>query len=560
MPARVFISYAHADETFRDQLEKQLSILQRAGIVEIWNDRRLVAGEEWDHGIRFELERADIILLLVSPDFIASDYINDVEIARAMERHQAGSACVIPVILRPCKWEIAPFAKLQALPKDAKAISKWPNIDEAYLDVANGIHRAVEYLAKGSQTPRSAPGASASPVSTGASSPRSGNLRVTKRFTDADKDTFIRPATVNEIVRQRGIYKDAVQALANGNVAHGWELLQSMKAIHELPEETRIDRLAQDYLEAVEANRTVLVVSPTHAEKDKITAAIRDELQSAGRLGEARTFIVWRELQWTQAQKSDPSHYAPGQWVRFTQNAATQNATSIVKGAKLEVIGRSDDNQVLARNTNNETVALPLTKPAIFKVYAPSQKSFAVGDLVRITENGQTPGGTFVNGAIHTVTGFDKQGNLILDKTKTLPCDYGAFDHGYASTSVAAQGRTVDTVLIALGTASIPAMSQEQLYVSASRARTACHIYTDDAETVRHAVQRTSHRGSATELVEGALDRKLKPVTEQSRAERLKAFSTRLAEQFGRAERARRRENRELDRDEVKALPARRSS
>ncbi len=363
----------------------------------------------------------------------------------------------------------------------------------------------------------------------------------------------IRPATVNEIVRQKGAYKEAVQALAVGNVTRGWELLKQMGSIHELPEETRIDRLAQDYLDAVEGHRTVLVVSPTHAEKDKITAAIRDELQSAGRLGEARTFTVWRDLQWTQAQKTDPLRYAPGQWVRFTQNAA-----GITKGAKLEVTGRDDTGQVLARNADNETIALPLAKAANFKVYTTTEKSFAVGDLVRITENGRTPHGTFVNGAVHTVTGFDKTGNLTLDKTKTLPKDYGAFDHGYASTSIAAQGRTVDTVLIAMGTASIAAMSQEQLYVSASRARTECHVYTDDAETVRKAVQRSAHRGSATELVEGQLDRKLKPITEQNRTERLKDFSTRLAEQFGRAARASLREatglERDLDRDDIKAL------
>ena len=109
-----------------------------------------------------------------------------------------------------------------------------------------------------------------------------------------------------------------------------------------------------------------------------------------------------------------------------------------------------------------------------------------------------------------------------------------------------------------MGKASIPAMSQEQLYVSASRARTECHIYTDDADTVRQAVQRSSHRGSATELLEGQLDRKLKPLTEQSRTERLKAFSTRVAEQFGRAARASLREatglERDLDRDEIKSL------
>lgn len=363
----------------------------------------------------------------------------------------------------------------------------------------------------------------------------------------------IRPADVNEIVRQKGKYKEAVQALANGNVAHGWDLLKSMGAIHELPEETRIDRLAADYLDCVEANRSVLVVSPTHAEKDRITTAIREQLQAAGRLGEARSFTVWRELQWTEAQKSDPASYTAGQWLRFSQRA-----TGIAIGARLEVIGRSYDNQVLARTSNNETVALPLSKSAHFKVYTASEKSFAIGDLVRISENGKTPMGTFVNGAIHTITGFDKHGNLVLDKTKTLPRDYGAFDHGYASTSIASQGRTVDTVLIALGTTSIPAMSQEQMYVSASRARSECHIYTDDADAVRAAVQRSSHRGSATELVEGQLDRKLKPLSEQTRAERLKAYATRVAEHLGRAARASLREatglERDLDRDELKSL------
>lgn len=359
----------------------------------------------------------------------------------------------------------------------------------------------------------------------------------------------IRPATVNEIVRQKVTYKEAVQALSTGNVTRGWELLKGMGAIHELPDETRIDRLAQDYLDAVESNRTVLVVSPTHAEKDKITAAIRDELQSAGRLGEARTFTVWRELQWTQAQKTDPVRYAPGQWVRFTQNAA-----GIIKGAKLEVVGRDDSGQVLARNADNEMVPLPLAKPANFKVYTTSEKSFAVGDLVRLTENGRTPGGTFVNGAIHSVTGFDKAGNLTLDKTKTLPKDYGAFDHGYASTSIGSQGRTVDTVLIGMGTASIPAMSQEQFYVSASRARTECHIYTDDADTVRQAVQRSGKRGSATELVEGQLDQKLRPLNDQSRAERLKALATLAAQHIGRAERAQARSGTDFDRGGIKAL------
>jgi hypothetical protein len=189
MAARVFISYAHADETFRDQLDKQLSILKRVGIVEIWHDRRLVAGEEWDRGIKAELERADIILLLVSPDFIGSDYINDIEISRAMERHSSGSACVIPVILRHCAWNLATFAKLQVLPKDAKPVAKWADIDEAMLDIINGIKRAAEDIGSKSDTVSTSlsrvTGQSILP-----SIPRSGNLRVAKRFDDQDKDAF----------------------------------------------------------------------------------------------------------------------------------------------------------------------------------------------------------------------------------------------------------------------------------------------------------------------------------------------------------------------------------
>lgn len=190
MPARVFISNAHADEVYREQLDKQLTILKRAGIVEIWHDRRLVAGEEWDHRIKSELEAADIILLLVSDDFLASDYIHDVEIKRAMERHDAGSACVIPVIARPCIWEIAPFSKLQGLPKNVKAISKWANTDEAFLDVANGIRRVAERFEREPTAPR--PTLTGIPLQSGAgqATPRSGNLRISRRFSDQDKDTF----------------------------------------------------------------------------------------------------------------------------------------------------------------------------------------------------------------------------------------------------------------------------------------------------------------------------------------------------------------------------------
>jgi TIR domain len=120
--------------------------LRRQGLIETWHDRRIGAGTEWAGAIDRELEAADIILLLVSADFLASDYIYDIELKRAMERHEAGTARVIPVILRPCLWQRGDFAKLQALPRDGEPVtsSRWPSQDAALNNVAEGIARLVQ--------------------------------------------------------------------------------------------------------------------------------------------------------------------------------------------------------------------------------------------------------------------------------------------------------------------------------------------------------------------------------------------------------------------------------
>lgn len=141
---KIFFCYAHEDEVLLIELEKQLSLFKRQGIISSWYDRDIRAGNEWSNEIEKHLSTADIILLLVSPDFIASDYIYGVEMQRAMERHEAGEACVIPVILRPISWSDAPFGKLQALPEDGKPITTWFNRDEAFLDVARGIQTVIK--------------------------------------------------------------------------------------------------------------------------------------------------------------------------------------------------------------------------------------------------------------------------------------------------------------------------------------------------------------------------------------------------------------------------------
>lgn len=145
-PIGLFYSYSHRDENLRDQLEVHLSLLKRQGLIRSWHDRRITPSRAWEGEINSQMDKAQIILLLVSPDFIASDYIYDVELKRAMERHEKGEARVIPVILRPGDLQDAPFRKLQALPKDAKPVTSWASTDEAFADVARGIRRVVEEL------------------------------------------------------------------------------------------------------------------------------------------------------------------------------------------------------------------------------------------------------------------------------------------------------------------------------------------------------------------------------------------------------------------------------
>jgi internalin A len=147
-PIRVFISYAHKDERFRLALEPHLKLIQRQGLIATWHDRLIKPGTEWKDVIDANLEQAKIILFLVSSDFMASDYCYEIEMKRALERHKAGEACVIPIIIREVNWKKAPFAKLKVLPKDGKAVAKWMDKDSAWCSVEKEIEEAVTTLRK----------------------------------------------------------------------------------------------------------------------------------------------------------------------------------------------------------------------------------------------------------------------------------------------------------------------------------------------------------------------------------------------------------------------------
>lgn len=184
--ATLFFSYSHRDEVWRNELEIHLSALKRQGLIDTWHDRRILAGDNVDHAIAEHLESASVILLLVSPYFIASDYCYDVEMARAMERQASGDARVIPVILEPCVWHDLPFGTLLATPTDGYPVSKHPNPHDAFLDIVKTIKKALPHVPPAPVARADAISAHAAP-----SLPRSSNLRVKRSFTDEDKDRFI---------------------------------------------------------------------------------------------------------------------------------------------------------------------------------------------------------------------------------------------------------------------------------------------------------------------------------------------------------------------------------
>jgi internalin A len=142
---RMFYSYAHKDEALRDELEVRLKLLQRQNLIQPWHDRRILPGTDWKHELDTKLERADIILLLVSPDFINSDYCYEIEMQRAMARHHANDALVLPILLRPVNWSELSFSQLQALPTGLKPVTQWTDPDNAWLDVERGIRDAITH-------------------------------------------------------------------------------------------------------------------------------------------------------------------------------------------------------------------------------------------------------------------------------------------------------------------------------------------------------------------------------------------------------------------------------
>jgi hypothetical protein len=143
---KVFVSYSHVDKDLKDHLVKHLAPLAHENLIEVWGDHEISAGDDWNKEIAKKLESSDIVLALVSIDFINSKYCYDVELDKALEREADGEAKVIPIILRSCLWTRSRLGRLKALPTDGKAVTTWSDIDEALTNVASGIRDSAIVL------------------------------------------------------------------------------------------------------------------------------------------------------------------------------------------------------------------------------------------------------------------------------------------------------------------------------------------------------------------------------------------------------------------------------
>jgi conjugative relaxase-like TrwC/TraI family protein len=298
----------------------------------------------------------------------------------------------------------------------------------------------------------------------------------------------LRVAEVTEILRQQGDYKLAAQAFSEGRTEEGFNELDKLGWIKQVEDSDRHKQLARAYLAAASekkkggAYKSALVVSPTHAEAQLITGAVRAGLKAQGKLGEERVVSAWVSAHLTDAQKADPTQYDPGDMLQFHQNAP-----GYTKGSRLIA---------------SENVKLPTELAKRFEAYLPTQLALAVGDRVRITAGGKTKDGKhrLSNGSLFSVQGFTKRGDIIVDRGWVIDRDFGHITHGYVVTSHASQGVTVDKVFVGVSSQSFPATYQRTAYVAVTRGREQAQIFTDDRNELLKAISRPDDPVSATEL------------------------------------------------------------
>lgn len=316
-----------------------------------------------------------------------------------------------------------------------------------------------------------------------------------------EKEGEIPVVRINAIQRQRGreSYKAVVQLAAAGQVDASLHKLDRMgNVIQEADGHKRLERLASDYTKAVAKGQSALVISPTHLEGRNVSDVIRQKLKDAGTLkGKERSFLQLKSTHWTEENKSDATHYQNQEYqIEFHQNAPGHR-----RGDRWQVMQDSGEEGKLSGQKDGKAGKVELGVSSRFTVYRADSVDLMKGDRIRITKGGKTREGIRINnGDFFTVTGFTRSGDIKLHTGRTLNKEFGHFTHGYVTTSHSSQGKTVDQVFVAQSSASQAAASREQFYVSVSRGRIRCRIYTDDKRELESSVKKGGQRMTAREV------------------------------------------------------------
>ena len=309
-----------------------------------------------------------------------------------------------------------------------------------------------------------------------------------------EKHSGYRFGQLTEIRRQRSAeLKETVSLAAKQRTGEAFSrLLKAGEVIEEQGDTATLYQKAADaYLQATARGKTALLVSPTWAEIEAVTEAVRAKLREQKQLATKEEKVrVFDPVGWTDAQKRLVAHYEPGLQLRFVKNT-----TQFKAGESVEVVGHAGKQLRVQRADGRAVTFAPSRAPSSFEVGQTRELGVAAGDVLLLRAN--APG--FVNGERVQVRSIQKQAITLTDG-RALPENYRTFTHGYAVTSHAAQGKTVDEVLVVASSRSFAAVSQEQFYVSISRARERARVFTDDAELLGRRVEDTHTRKAAVEL------------------------------------------------------------
>lgn len=311
----------------------------------------------------------------------------------------------------------------------------------------------------------------------------------------------IRSAEVSKIYRQRNKdYRVAVEDLAKGHIRSGFDKLDNMGSIVEVDGMNPTERLVDDYIKTVKKKKSALIVSPTHAQGEAITAVIRQRLRQEKKLGKREvTALQMKNRNLTDAEKSDIRNFEAGQVVQFNQHAQ-----SFRRGSQWTVEQAAD--KTLRLRNGEQVRSIPTQHSDRYDVYTLRDLALSKGDKVRITKEGYDEHKKrMTNGQMLEVAAVTKKAITLKNPKSrsvyTVPLTYGHLAHGHCVTSYASQGKTVDEVFIYQPAATFPATDAKQFYVSISRGRDAARVYTDNRQDLLHHASEAGDRKSAIELV-----------------------------------------------------------